>query len=487
MDGPGSTLRPRLPRPRVSRSRALRDHAEHPNRHVAILRLKQGVGDPAIRGAHEPPAGDDPRVLPGARGRRPSRGPAAGPAGGRRARPADRGAERVGHRRVRSVRGTRRGAGQPRLLPGGCRARSDRVARTHLVLHAAAPSAGQPRRAPGTRGGRRRGPAGHPAGHGRDGDPRGLRPAAPPYPRVTAEVPRVAVLIVTRNRRRDLLESLDAVVALDHPPERLEVLVLDNGSQDGTMEAVKAWQIRTGGRLGRLECVRSPENLGAAAARNRLAAQASTSSDLFFVLDDDALPEPAFLKRMIAVFAGDPAIGVVGARIVAFDDPARDLAGAGFIDWRLGRFREKPASDRTDCDFVITCATVVRPAAFRAAGGFDEDYFVYHEDVDFCVRVARHGYRVCYEPAARARHKVPPGKTRAPERLYYLLRNKYLFLHKHLPPGRHPLPWLAYGAALVPRMLLQSLAINRGLAVRELRTILAAGCDGLRGRTGRWR
>jgi GT2 family glycosyltransferase len=304
---------------------------------------------------------------------------------------------------------------------------------------------------------------------------------------VTAEGARVAVLIVTRNRRRDLLESLDAVAALDHPPDRLEVLVLDNGSEDGTMEAIKAWQVRTGGRIGRVECMRSPENLGAAAARNRLAARASSASDLFFVLDDDALPEPGFLKRMLAAFAGDPTIGVVGGRIVAFDNPARDLAGAGYIDWRLGRFREFAASVPTDCDFVITCATVIRPAAFRAAGGFDEDYFVYHEDVDFCVRVARQGFRVCYEPAARARHKVPPGKTRTPERLYYLLRNKYLFLHKHLPPWRHPLAWLAYGAALIPHMLLQSLAVNRGLAVGELRTILAAGRDGFRGRTGRWR
>jgi GT2 family glycosyltransferase len=304
---------------------------------------------------------------------------------------------------------------------------------------------------------------------------------------VTAGAPRVAVLIVTRNRRRDLLESLDAVAALDHPADRLEVLVLDNGSEDGTLEAVRAWQVARGGRLPRLECVRSSENLGAAAARNRLAARASAASDLYFVLDDDALPEPVFLSRMVAAFADDPALGVVGGRIVAFDDPARDLAGAGFIDWRLGRFRESRAAVATDCDFVITCATVMRPAAFRAADGFDEDYFVYHEDVDFCVRVARQGFRVRYEPAARARHKVPPGKTRTPERLYYLLRNKYLFLHKHLPPRRHPLAWLASGLALIPRMLLQSLAVNRGLAVGELRTILAAGCDGLRGRTGRWR
>lgn len=305
---------------------------------------------------------------------------------------------------------------------------------------------------------------------------------------MTASAPRVAVLVVTRNRRREVLASLAGVAALDHPADRLEVLVLDNGSEDGTSAAVEAWgQGQEGRRLGRVQCVRSAENLGAAAARNRLAARASGATDLFFVLDDDAVPEPAFLQRVGGALGDDPAVGVVGGRIVAADDPGRDLAGAGFIDWRLGRFREEPASTTVDCDFVITCAMVVRPAAFRTAGGFDEDYFVYHEDVDFCVRVRQRGFRVRYEPSARARHKVPLGKTRTPERLYYLLRNKYLFLYKHLPPRRHPLAWLAYGTGLIPRMLGQSIAINRGLALGELRTILAAGRDGLCGRTGRWR
>jgi GT2 family glycosyltransferase len=129
----------------------------------------------------------------------------------------------------------------------------------------------------------------------------------------------------------------------------------------------------------------------------------------------------------------------------------------------------------------------VRPAAFRAVGGFDEDYFVYHEDVDFCLRLAQRGYRVRYEPAAVARHKVPPDKRRAPERLYYLTRNKLLLLRRHLPGRRSPTAWLASGVSLIPRMLLESVLVNRGLAGDEVRAILAAGRDALRGVTGPWR
>lgn len=298
--------------------------------------------------------------------------------------------------------------------------------------------------------------------------------------------PRVSVLVVTRDRRPDVLETLAAVAAFEHPASRLEVLVLDNGSTDGTEAAVRAWIEGEGRGLARAECVRSEENLGASRARNLLAGRASPDASVFCVLDDDALPGPEFLPTMLGALEGDARAGMVGARIVAWEDPGRDLGGAGFVDWRLGRLREAVATGPIACDWVITCAALIRAEAFHAAGGFDEDYFVYHEDVDFGVRLGRRGWRVLYEPRAVARHKVPRGKTRAPERLYYVLRNKFLFLRKHLPPSRNPLPWILYGVGLVPWALAGSLAAHRGVNGPEVRAILAAGRDGLRGRTGRW-
>lgn len=313
-------------------------------------------------------------------------------------------------------------------------------------------------------------------------------PAARPHAGVTRapSSPSIAVLIVTRNRRHDVLEALAGIAALDYPSDRVEVLVVDNGSHDGTETAVQDWLRSQGARLARGACLRSPDNLGAAAARNLLAAKASPASDVWLFLDDDAVPVPGILGPLLTAL-DEPTVGAVGARIVAYDASGRDLSGAGWIDRRLGRLRETPARAAVDCDFVISCAMAVRPAAFRAVGGFDEDYFVYHEDVDFCLRLAQRGYRVRYEPAAVARHKVPPNKRRAPERLYYLTRNKLLLLRRHLPGRRSPTAWLASGVSLIPRMLLESVLVNRGLAGDEVRAILAAGRDALRGVTGPWR
>jgi GT2 family glycosyltransferase len=120
-------------------------------------------------------------------------------------------------------------------------------------------------------------------------------------------------------------------------------------------------------------------------------------------------------------------------------------------------------------------------------GGFDEAYFVYHEDVDFCLRLRQQQVRIRYEPAAVARHKVPPGKRRAPDRLYYLARNKLRLLRRHLPWRRHPIAWLVCGLPLVPRLLIDSVLVNRGLVRHELGAILAGGRDALRGVQGPWR
>jgi GT2 family glycosyltransferase len=298
--------------------------------------------------------------------------------------------------------------------------------------------------------------------------------------------PSIAILVVTRNRHRDLLEALAGVVALDYPPDRLEVIVVDNASDDGTEEAVQGWLRSDGARLARGACLRVPDNLGAAAARNLLAAKASPTSDVWLFLDDDAVLEPGFLGPVLAALR-DPDVGVVGGRIVAYEAPGRDLSGAGWLDRRLGRLREAAGLAGVDCDFVVSCAMAVRPEAFRAVGGFDEAYFVYHEDVDFCLRLRQQQVRIRYEPAAVARHKVPPGTRRAPDRLYYLARNKLRLLRRHLPWRRHPIAWLVCGLPLVPRLLIDSVLVNRGLVRHELGAILAGGRDALRGVQGPWR
>ncbi|MBI3635076.1 MAG: glycosyltransferase family 2 protein, partial [Candidatus Rokubacteria bacterium] len=282
-----------------------------------------------------------------------------------------------------------------------------------------------------------------------------------------------------------VVETLDALTRVDYPADRLEILVRDNGSTDGTEVAVREWMSTTGKTFRRTDVVHGDENLGCAGGRNFAAARAADESRFVFMLDDDAVPDPGYVRRMVTLAERDPRIGVIGGAIRAFADRRVLLSSAGFINWHLLRFGEKRPRGVVDCDYVTGCAMFIRHDAFRAAGGFDEEYLAYHEDVDFCVRVKRAGFRILYDPAVAVYHKVPLGKVRTPFRLYFLFRNKLLFMHKHAPRRTHPLAWLLYRLAWPFVLLAYSVLIHRGIDAAEFRMIRQGVADGFRGVRGR--
>ena len=119
--------------------------------------------------------------------------------------------------------------------------------------------------------------------------------------------------------------------------------------------------------------------------------------------------------------------------------------------------------------------------ALHTVGGFDPQYFMYWEEVDWCVRAQRAGYRMRIAPSAVLYHKVPrhaAGPT--PRVLYYLTRNRLLFLRKHLPWYRQPLAlsWTLWGLVRTGLDLLQRRDWRREQA------LLRGIADAARGKTG---
>src|SRR5437667_3637 len=122
------------------------------------------------------------------------------------------------------------------------------------------------------------------------------------------------------------------------------------------------------------------------------------------------------------------------AEIVVWDNASHDdterrvveafdrMRGQGWLDLRLLR------SPRNEGSYVIGCCWLLDRRAFREIGGFDPRFFINHWEVDYCLRLKRRGWRIRYEPRAVARHKIVPGGTRSPDRLYYLYRNKLLVI-----------------------------------------------------------
>ncbi|HET7294264.1 MAG TPA: glycosyltransferase family 2 protein, partial [Vicinamibacteria bacterium] len=215
--------------------------------------------------------------------------------------------------------------------------------------------------------------------------------------------PRLSVVIPTWDGRRLLEACLRGLRAQTLPADAYEIVVVDNGSEDGT----EAWLHAAHPDV---VVLRSPENLGFAEATNRGAAAAR--GERLVLLNNDAVPAPPFLEALERTAAGPaPAAAAVAGRILDADGRAvefggSELGGFGFgfqrSSWQRG-FEE--CEDGGELPFACGGAMLIGRAEFLALGGFDPDYFAYYEDVDLGWRLWLAGRRVVYARGAEVRHE----------------------------------------------------------------------------------
>lgn len=300
--------------------------------------------------------------------------------------------------------------------------------------------------------------------------------------------PFVSVLIPTRNNVDELLRCVESFRGLKYPKYRMELVIFDNRSTDGTAGRIRELygQLQLEG-WGRLAVEQSSRNLGAFGGRAEALRAVRPEAEFILSLDDDVEVAPDVLTVLLEAMA-DPVVGVVGARIVYHDRPEEVASAAGYFNRWLGTYSSRAPGSRIPCDFVTSCGCLIRRAALEAAGGFDREYFTSHGDVDLCLKICARGYQVLYEPAAVILHKVAPGGTRTPERIYYVYRNKILLLRKHLPWWWRPVVFAVYGGLWLPMILGRSVARRPGADMAEVRAILLGILDAALDRRGeaRW-
>ena len=201
----------------------------------------------------------------------------------------------------------------------------------------------------------------------------------------------VSIVIPTYNRL-DL--TRDCLRGIAETAPGAEVIVVDNGSTDGTREFLAAEQ-----EAGRLRCVLNEENLGFGRACNRAAAL--SQRECVLLLNNDIVPLAGWLDALLAEL-DDPAVGVVGSRLL-YPDRTVQHAGADFTAngetehvYRYASANDPGVVSSRDCPVVTGASLLVRRSLYDALGGFDEGYFMYVEDVDLCIRAWHSGFRVRY-------------------------------------------------------------------------------------------
>ena len=253
---------------------------------------------------------------------------------------------------------------------------------------------------------------------------------------------RLDVIIVSFNTRADTLACVSSLFAA--PPRDLgTVFVVDNASADGTVEAIRgAWPL--------VEVVARERNDGFAAANN--VGLRRTTAPLVLLLNSDTVVSPGAVDALAdrldatgAVAAGPRLVNEAGRPELSFGrmlTPATEAAQ--LLRGRLARspaawarrFTERYVSEERDVDWVTGACLLVRRDAAHAAGLFDERFFLYEEDVDFCAALRAAGGRVLFTPRATVVHRG--GRSGAPRSGQYD-RSHVLFYDKHAPRWA---PWL---------------------------------------------
>lgn len=223
--------------------------------------------------------------------------------------------------------------------------------------------------------------------------------------------PAVSVVIVSYGTRDLTLAAIRSVQERSHEAP-LEIVVVDNASPDDSADAVARDHPE-------VTLIRSPENRGFAAGAN-LGAQAARGEWLLFLNSDARLAEGA-LSRLLAEARARPRPGALGPRIEGPDGVERSV-GRYYGPWRdfVRAFRlyrvfprwslfddlhlRRLPGDTAPVDWVTGACLLVSRDAFEEAGGFDEDYFMYVEDMDLCWRLARRGRVNLYVPGAVVHH-----------------------------------------------------------------------------------
>lgn len=234
--------------------------------------------------------------------------------------------------------------------------------------------------------------------------------------------PPVALLVLNWNQREMTLECLASLARTSYP--RLQTVLVDNGSTDGTAEAVRKAHpdvhvLETGANL-----------LFAGGNNAGLRYILTGEAEYIVLLNNDTLVDPGFLEPLVACLQDNPRCGVVSPKIYYSLEPNRIWYAGGEISFWTGALRHVGIREidggqydsPRETEYATGCCLLIRRTAVEQIGLLDESYRMYTEDADWSIRARRAGWTVWFEPRARIWHRL--SASAGGHLSWYKLRNK---------------------------------------------------------------
>lgn len=279
---------------------------------------------------------------------------------------------------------------------------------------------------------------------------------------------KLFVIILNFNNKKDIILCLQSLIKAY---SKINVVVVDNGSSDGSVELIKAKFLspprspfppssrlrRAGGHLGGvLKLIKNKENLGFAKGINKgIEFALKQGAESILLLNPDTEVTKGFLELLLTNKAD-----IVGP-IIKFKRKGEWIYDfGGKINFWLGRVNHDESSNPKAVfgqpDYLSGCCLLIERRVFEKIGLLNEKYFLFFEDSDFCLKAKRAGFKVALEPKSMILHKLSEGKKKPLYCLYHLIRSNLIFVNTWLPFYRRPLAYL-YLMALSFKMLLNRL------------------------------
>jgi GT2 family glycosyltransferase len=267
---------------------------------------------------------------------------------------------------------------------------------------------------------------------------------------------KVLAICVNWNGAEVLSETLQALQASDYAG--LDILVIDNASSDGSQQLVPA----------HVRILHNPTNIGYGAAINRAVIECFRDSEkpaYLLLINNDVCVAPEMLRELVD-FAENAGPGVFGPKVLNRSCPGRLDMAWGRIVWNhvLAQFLGKGACDGPKWNetrrvqLLQGSILLVHREVFERTAGFDEKFFMYHEEVDWLLRAGRLGYPVYYCPFAEAYHHGAHSTRDNPlKKVFWLRRNTVYFFRKHRPG---PAAWTWFVLTLTSSMLYNALTLR---------------------------
>jgi|WetSurMetagenome_2_1015567.scaffolds.fasta_scaffold19559_3 GT2 family glycosyltransferase len=240
-------------------------------------------------------------------------------------------------------------------------------------------------------------------------------------------------ITVNWNRAEDTVQCVSSL--LQGNPG-VEVLVVDNGSEDGSVEVLRS-------KFPGLMILENTENMGYVKGVNqgirRALAEGATH---LLIINNDAVSRPSMVAELVDVLDRYPSAGIAGPKIFYYGTDMIWFNGGHFNHW-MGFSTHQYMDSKDDgrnrerkVDFITGCTMMVKASVFSEVGLFDEDFVIYAEDLDLCLRAKEKKYESWLVPFAMAEHKVSlttgiaGSNLMTPFRAYYYGRNMLMMIYK---------------------------------------------------------